>query len=110
MERIFYPESIVVVGVSEKPDNLARNIIANLQTFGYQGDLYAVGRRRGEVYGVPIVPSLEEVPNGLDLAVILTPARVVPELMEACGRKGIRRVVIESGGFGEFSEEGHRLE
>ncbi|MCX8068173.1 MAG: acetate--CoA ligase family protein, partial [Anaerolineae bacterium] len=110
MHRIFYPQSIVVIGVSEKPDNLARNIILNLRTFHYAGALYAVGRERGEVYGVPIVPSLDEVPDGLDLAAILVPAPLVPGLMEACGRKGIRHVVIESGGFSEFSEEGRRLE
>ncbi len=110
MDRIFYPQSIVVIGVSEKPDNLARIIILNLRTFGYSGALYAVGRERGEVYGVPIVPSLDEVPDGLDLAVILVPAPLVPGLMETCGRKGIRHVVIESGGFSEFSEEGRRLE
>lgn len=74
MHRIFYPQSIVVIGVSEKPDNLARNILLNLRTFGYSGALYAVGRERGEVYGVPIVPSLDEVPDGLDLAAILVPA------------------------------------
>lgn len=110
MHRIFYPQSIVVIGVSEKPDNLARTIILNLRTFGYSGALYAVGRERGEVYGVPIAPSLDEVPDGLDLAVILVPASIVPGLMETCGRKGIRYVVIESGGFSEFSEEGRQLE
>ncbi len=110
MERIFYPRSIVVIGVSERPDNLARNILANLRAFGYQGDLYAVGRQRGEVEGVPIASSLDEIPDGLDLAVILTPAAIVPDLVESCGRKGIRRAVIESGGFSEYSEEGRRLE
>ncbi|HEY74885.1 MAG TPA: acetate--CoA ligase family protein [Thermoflexia bacterium] len=110
MDRFFYPQSIVVIGVSEKPDNLARNILTNLRTFGYRGDLYAVGRQEGEVEGVPIVTSLDQLPDGIDLAVILTPAPTVPDLMEACGRKSIRRVVIESGGFGEFSEEGRLLE
>ncbi|MGD1996666.1 MAG: acetate--CoA ligase family protein [Anaerolineae bacterium] len=110
MKPLFYPESIVVIGVSEKPDNLASNVIANLRAFDYQGDLYAVGRQQGEVHGVKIVPSLDHVPTGLDLAVILTPAPVVAELMEACGRKGIRWVVVQSGGFSEFSEEGRQLE
>ena len=110
MRRIFYPNNIVVIGVSERPDNLARNIIANLHAFGYRGQLYAVGRQSGEVQGVPIVTSLDQVPDSLDLAVVLTPAAAVPDLMEECGRKGIRRVVIESGGFSELSEEGRRLE
>ena len=110
MQRIFYPNSIVVIGVSERPQNLARTIVANLCSFGYKGRLFAVGRRGGVVQGIPIATSLDEVPDGLDLAVILTPAATVPDLMEACGRKGIRRVVIESGGFSEFSQEGRRLE
>ena len=110
MKRIFSPDSIVVIGVSERPDNLARNIIANLRTFRYQGDLYAVGLRKGEVFGIPIVDSLDMVPDNLDLAVILTPADTVPDLMDTCGRKGIQRLVIESAGFSEFSDEGRRLE
>lgn len=110
MKRIFYPKSIVVIGVSERPDNLARNIIANLRAFKYKGDLYAVGRQEGEILGIKIVASLDEVPDDLDLAVILTPASIVPNLMETCGRKGILRVIIESGGFSEFSDEGRHLE
>jgi acyl-CoA synthetase (NDP forming) len=99
-----------VIGVSERPGNLARNIIANLSAFGYNGNVYAMGQRTGIIDGVPIVTSLDEIHDSIDLAVILTPAVTVPELMEACGRNGIRSAVIESGGFSEFSEEGHRLE
>jgi acetyltransferase len=110
VQHIFYPDSIVVIGVSERPENLARTIVANLVAFGYKGRLFAVGRREGFVQGIPIAASLDQVPDGLDLAVILTPAATVPDLMETCGRKGIRRVVIESGGFSEYSQEGRRLE
>ncbi|MCX6026044.1 MAG: acetate--CoA ligase family protein [Chloroflexi bacterium] len=110
MRSIFYPSSIVVIGVSEKPDNLARNIVGNLRAFGYAGAIYAVGREPGQVHGVPIVTSLEEVPDHIELAVILTPAHLVPGMMETCARKGTRRVVIESGGFSEFSAAGRQLE
>jgi acyl-CoA synthetase (NDP forming) len=110
MKQIFYPQSIVVIGVSERADNLGSNIIANLKTFQYPGELYAVGRESGEVYGVPVSASLDQVPDHLDLAVIITPAALVPHFTEICGRKGIRRVVVESGGFSEFSQEGKRLE
>ena len=99
MQYLFDPHSIVVIGVSERPDNLARNIIINLRNFGYRGQLYAVGRQAGSVLDVPIVTSVEEIPEGIDLAVILTPAAAVPDLVDACGRRGIRRIVIESGGF-----------
>jgi acyl-CoA synthetase (NDP forming) len=99
-----------VIGVSERPENLARTIIANLHNFRFKGKVFAVGRRKGNVLGIPIVDSLNDVPDGVELAAILTPAATVPDLMEACGRKGIKRAVIESGGFSEFSEEGRHLE
>lgn len=110
MDKIFYPDSIAVIGVSEHPDNLAANIVNNLLGFGYGGDIHAVGLRSGQVHGIPILPSVESLPEGVDLAVILTPAATVPDLLNACGEKGIRRAVIESAGFSEFSEAGRRLE
>lgn len=110
MNPIFYPKSIVVLGVSEKANNLAKVILLNLRRFEYRGEIYAVGRERGEIYGVPISASLDEMPDGIDLAVFLTPAASIPDLLEACGRKGIRHAVIESAGFGEFSQEGSQLE
>lgn len=110
MQQFFDPHSIVVIGVSERPDNLARNIILNLRNFGYRGQLYAVGRQTGSVLDMPIVASMEEIPEGIDLAVILTPAAAVPDLVDACGRKGIRHIVVESGGFSEYSEGGRLLE
>lgn len=110
MHKIFSPHSLVVIGVSERSDNLARFIIANLRAFEYKGDLYAVGRQPGRVYDIPIVASLDEIPDGVDLAVILTPAEIVPALVEKCGQKNIVQIVIESGGFSEFSERGRQLE
>jgi acyl-CoA synthetase (NDP forming) len=109
MDKIFYPNSIVVIGVSERPSNMGRNIVANLLDFGYKGEIHIVGQREGVVFGHRIRTSIEELPQGIDLAVILTPAPTVPDLMDACGRQGIRRVVIESGGFGEFSPKGREL-
>ncbi|NLF02073.1 MAG: CoA-binding protein, partial [Anaerolineales bacterium] len=110
MHTIFYPESIVVIGVSEREDNLAANIVRNLRAFGYSGALYAVGLRPGVVAGIPIATSVAELPTGIGLAVILTPAATVPGLLDACGAHGIRRAVIETGGFGEYSEAGRQLE
>ena len=110
MERIFYPRSIVVIGVSDRPDNLGKNIVANLLEFGYKGKIYAFGRTEGQVYGHRIYTSFDQLPEGIDLAVILVPAPLVPHMVDACGRKGIRRVIIESGGFSEYSEERRPLE
>lgn len=110
MDKIFYPKSMVVVGVSDKADNLARNIASNLLLFGYQGDLYFLGRSAGSTLNRPIYTSVDELPDNLDLAVILTPAATVPSLIDELGKHGVRYAVIESAGFSEFSEEGAKLE
>jgi len=110
LHKIFYPNSVAVIGVSEQPDNLAAGIVGNMVSFGYEGHIYAVGLRAGAVHDIPILTSVEALPDGVDLAVILTPAATVPDLLAACGRKGIRRAVIESGGFAEFSHAGRSLE
>ncbi|MBN1944792.1 MAG: acetate--CoA ligase family protein [Bradymonadales bacterium] len=110
MDRFFHPHSIVVIGVSASETNMARFIVYNCKKWGFPGAIYAVGPRGGSVYGVDIHPDLEQVPDGVEMAVILTPSRVVPDLLETCGKKGITRVVIESGGFSEFDDQAVGLE
>jgi acetyltransferase len=110
MHKFFYPRSVAVVGVSAKPDNLARGILVNLLEFGYQGRIHLVGPRGGRVLDMPVHPRLEDLPEPVDVAAILTPARFVPEAVEVCGKLGISRVVVESGGFSEVGEAGRVLE
>jgi acyl-CoA synthetase (NDP forming) len=110
MRKFFYPRSVAVVGVSANPRNLGRGILAHLLAFGYQGRIYPVGPRGGNVYGLPILSQVEDLPEPVDLAVILTPARFVPQVVAACGKIGISRIVVESGGFSELGEKGAALE
>jgi len=110
MNKFFYPNSLVVVGVSETPDNLGRGIVHNLLQFHYQGKIFLVGRRSGAAFNLPIYPSLRDLPESVDLAVILAPARFIPDLVRDCGELGISRVVVESAGFSELSEAGRVLE
>ena len=110
MQKFFYPHSVAVVGVSEDPANLAQGIVANLLHFKYQGKIFLVGRRPGTTYGLPIFSRLSDLPEPVDLAAILAPARVVPALVRECGELGISRVVVESAGFSELNEAGRTLE
>jgi len=110
MKKFFYPRSVAVVGVSENPVNLGRGIILNMLQAGYQGKIYPVGPKGGRVYGLPILPHIRELPEPVDLAAILTPARFVPQVVEDCGALGIDRVVVESGGFAELGEQGQALQ
>ena len=110
MHQLFYPKSVVVIGVSERPDNLARNIVENLFEFQFNGEIFLVGRKDSVLFGRRILTSMDQLPDGIDVAVILTPAQTVPGFVEACGRKKIPWVIIETGGFREYSEEGSQLE
>jgi acetyltransferase len=110
LSPFFYPKSIAVIGVSPERNNLGKNIVLNCLKFGYPGEVLSVGIKEGVVYGQRIYPSMEAVERPIDLAVILTPARTIPGILDQCGRKGIRWAVIESGGFSELGKEGSELE
>ena len=95
MKKFFYPKSLAVVGVSDTPDNLAQGIVHNLLQFKYQGKIFLVGRRPGTAFGLPIYPSLRDLPEPVDLAVILAPARFIP-----APDQGLRGAGHLSGGGG----------
>jgi acyl-CoA synthetase (NDP forming) len=110
VKNFFYPERVAVVGVSPSPSNLARAIVYHLIEFRYTGKIYLVGPKGGSFMEHPIYPTIAHIPDQVDLAAILTPAFTLPEIMETCGQKGIRRVVIESAGFSELGDEKKGLE
>ncbi|MFH0974398.1 MAG: acetate--CoA ligase family protein [Spirochaetota bacterium] len=110
MNTLFYPRSVMVVGVSNDPVNLGRSIVQNLDRFKFSGPVYCVGKDGGYLGERKIYTSIEAVDAVPDLAVFLIPARYIPGAMDACGRKGIRYAVIETAGFTEFAEEGRNLE
>ncbi|MFA6223616.1 MAG: acetate--CoA ligase family protein [Desulfomonilaceae bacterium] len=109
MNKIFNPSSVVVIGVSSDPRNLGKEIARNLFEFRYTGVIHFVGLDEGVLFGRRIHKSLDEIDEPIDLAIILTPARTVPDLLEKCGKKGITRAIVESGGFGEFGGQGAEL-
>jgi predicted CoA-binding protein len=94
--NFFYPKSIAVIGVSPGQNNLGRNIVMNCLMFGYEGEILSIGLKKGVVFGQQIYPSVEQIDRDIHLAVILTPAKSIPGILEQCGRKGIKSVVIES--------------
>jgi acetate---CoA ligase (ADP-forming) len=110
LDKFFYPDSILVIGVSPAPTNLGRNIVYNLLSSGYKGEVLSAGRTPGVVLGQRISLSIEEIGRPVDLAVVLTPAATVPDILDRCGKIGIRRVVVESGGFTEMSEQSLPIE
>lgn len=110
MEKFFSPKSIAVIGVSESPANLAKNIVGNLLEFGFNGIIYQVGRIEGTLFNQKIYTSVLEIEDPIDAAVILTPAPTIPAILDECGRRGIKNVIIESAGFREYDEDGRAIE
>ena len=110
MEKFFSPRSIVVFGASATKMNLGQIVLLNNKQVGYEGNLYGVGSQEGDVSGIHIYTSVADLPETPDVAIFLTPAKTVPGLMRECGEKGITHVVIESGGFSEYSHGDHTLE
>jgi len=110
MNHFFYPSSVVVIGVSSVRYNLGKEIARNLLEFQFNGIIHLVGLDGGIIFGRKIHRTIEDIEDTIDLAIILTPAKTVPSILEACGKKGIRRAIIESGGFGEFSDDGRDLQ
>lgn len=103
MRDLFYPDSIAVFGVSESKDNFGRNIVKNLLDFQYDGKIFPVGRSSGKVYGLRIYENIDEIQEKIDLAVFLIPAKHIPVYFEACAKKGVKRMIVSSGGFSELA-------
>jgi len=110
MQKMLYPDSVMVYGVSSSPNNLGRNTVENLERFGFQGTVYMVGHEGGELNGRRIYQHIEDIEAVPDLATFLIPSKAIPSVLERCGKKGIHYALIQSGGFSEFSETGRELE
>ena len=110
MKHFFYPSSVAILGVSPRPGNMGRNILANLEGIGFPGEIFLVSPKGGEYNGRTIYSSVSELPETPELAVILTPAATVPGLVNDCGQKGVKRLVIETGGFRELADDRRSLE
>ena len=110
LELFFRPRGVVVVGASTDPTKLGYGVARNLLEGGYPGAVHLVNPRGGALLGHPLYPSVEDVPDPVDLAVILIPAAAVPPVLEACGRRGIRAAIVASGGFRETGPQGAELE
>ncbi|HET7203492.1 MAG TPA: GNAT family N-acetyltransferase [Steroidobacteraceae bacterium] len=107
---VLSPSSVAIVGASDVPGTLGHITCRNLREGGFKGAVHLVNPRHATIDGVPCHASVLDLPGPVDLAVLLTPAAVTPEVLAQCGRKGVRGAVIAAAGFREGGEEGARLE
>ncbi|MFO7560340.1 MAG: acetate--CoA ligase family protein [Desulfobacterales bacterium] len=107
MELFFNPDSIAVVGASER--KLGSLVVQNLLR-GYTGRIFPVNPNYKQIHGLNCFPSLDGIPHPVELVIVLVPAQLVPSVIEACARKGIKNVIIESAGFAEVGDNGIALQ
>lgn len=110
LDALFAPRSVAVIGASEEEGSVGRQLLWNLLSNPFGGVVYPVNPRRPSVLGVRAHPSVDALPEAVDLAVVAVPARQVPETLRACGEVGIRAAIVISAGFREIGEAGAALE
>ncbi len=110
MRPIFAPESIAVIGASRKRGNLGAEILHNLVAGGYKGKLLAVNPNAEEIEGVRCSPSVREIDEPVDLAIVAVPAEYVEGVVDDCVAKNVPAIVVISAGFGETGTDGREME
>ena len=110
LELFFDPQGVAVIGASNDPAKLSYGVVRNLKEHGYQGPIYPINPKGGEMLGLTIYPSIAAVPDPIELAVIMVRADLVPGELRACGERGLKVVIVITGGFREVGEDGAALE
>lgn len=110
LHRIANPRSIVFFGASNNISSMGTNQLASIQHLGYEGRIYPVHPKEKTVRGLKAYASVLDLPEAPDLAVMVLPARAAVQVLDECGRKGVKQAIIVSGGFAEVGGEGATLQ
>ncbi len=110
LEKIFDPETIAVIGANDEEDSVGYALMKNITENRYEGKIYPVNPHKTEILGIRTYQNIGQLPETVDLAIIATPAKTVPDMVEQCGKAGILEVIIISAGFKEIGAEGKELE
>ena len=108
IQRLLYPRSVAVVGASNDAGKVGHAVFANLLRGGFDGTLYPINPESRHVGGVPAYRSVLDVPGELDLVVVAVPAPAVVDVVHECSSRGVRGLVVLSGGFGERGDDDER--
>jgi acyl-CoA synthetase (NDP forming) len=110
LTKFFEPESVAVIGASATPGKAGYIVLRNILANGYQGKIYPVNPKGGEILGLKTYPSIASLPEGVDLAIIVIPARSTIQAVRECAAKGIKAAVLSAGGFSEVDQDGEALQ
>ncbi|MEA2930667.1 MAG: hypothetical protein QOG38_3095 [Hyphomicrobiales bacterium] len=106
LDRLIRPRSVAIVGVSPEPGHMGGSVLANLERCRFEGDIHIVSRSRPEFNGRKCVPSIDDLPHGVDAAVLVVPQTVVMDAIAACGRRGVGGAIVFASGFAEMGDGG----
>jgi acyl-CoA synthetase (NDP forming)/GNAT superfamily N-acetyltransferase len=110
LRDFFYPKSIAVIGASDVKGKLGYNVVWNLINHDFPGRLYPVNPGKETIKGIKAYKSVLEIPDPVDMAIIIVPAKAVEAAIADCCAKGIKYVVVEAAGFAETGEEGKKAQ
>ena len=105
LNSLLKPKSVAVVGASSQPGKIGYTVIENLIKGGYKGKLYPINPTATEILSLPVVPSVTALPEAVDLAVITVPVKLVAQVVEECGQKGIKALSVITSGFSEVGRK-----
>jgi len=110
LDNFFNPKSIAVIGASKTPGKVGHDILKNIIQYGYDGAVYPINPGADEILGRKAYPLLQDVPDKIDLAIVVIPSKNVPDIIGQCGAKGIDSAIVITAGFRESGIEGSKLE
>jgi acetyltransferase len=110
LDALFRPQKVAVIGASTKDLSIGNRVIKNLIDFGFKGDIYPINPKADEVRGIKAFKSILDCPDNIDVVHMVIPAKFVPMAVEDCGKKGVKNIIINSGGFSEVGPEGEAIE
>jgi len=110
LDVLFKPGSVAVIGATEREGSVGRAVVSNLRIPAFQGRVYPVNPQQPIILGLAAYPSIREIPEAVDLAVIATPAATVPAIVGECVAAGVKSAIVISAGFREHGAEGQELE
>lgn len=110
LDKLFYPQSIAVIGASSKKGTLSFELVSNLIKFGYKGSIYPVNPKAPSVHSIKAYPDVTSISDNIDLAIIMVPKELVSAAVDSCYRKKIGTVVVITAGFKETGKEGTERE
>ncbi len=110
LRSLFAPETVAVVGATDRPGSVGRTLIWNLISNPFGGTIFPVNPKRNNILGIKAYPNLRAIPEPIDLAVIATPAPTIPDIIRECVEVGVKSAIVISAGFREAGERGIALE